>query len=124
MPEALGMELMRLHRIDHVSLDVADRPHSIAWYEDVLGARAARRSCPPEEPVFIGPAGARLGLFAERAPGLRHIALATDLRGQDGVVERLERLAVPYRRERHSDHHSVYFADPDGNTLEVLVGRP
>ena len=118
------MELMRLHRIDHVSLDVADRPRSIAWYGDVLGARAARRTCPPEEPIFIGPMGARLGLFAERGPGLRHIALATDLRGQDGMVERLERLAIPYRRERHVDHHSVYFADPDGNTLEVMVSRP
>ena len=114
---------MELHRIDHVSLDVADRPRSIAWYEDVLGARAARRSCPPEEPVFIGPVGARLGLFAERAPGLRHIALATDGAGQRGVVERLERLAIPYRRELHSDHRSVYFADPDGNTLELLVPR-
>ena len=118
------MELMRLHRIDHVSLDVADRARSLAWYEDVLGARAARRNCAPEEPIFIGPAGARLGLFAERAPGLRHIALATDLHGQDRVVQRLERLALPYRRERHSDHHSVYFADPDGTTLEVMVSRP
>ena len=119
------MELMRLHRIDHVSLDVADRARSLAWYEDVLGARAARRNCAPEEPIFIGPAGARLGLFAERAPGLRHIALATDLpwagrggrRGWSGS-------AIPYRRERHRDHHSVYFADPDGTTLEVMVSRP
>ena len=117
------MDLMPLHRIDHVSLDVADRTRSIAWYETVLGARAARRSCPPDEPVFIGPTGARLGLFAERAPGLRHIALATDGDGQRGVVHRLERLAIPYRREHHSDHDSVYFADPDGNTLEVMVAR-
>ena len=98
------MELMRLHRIDHVSLDVADRARSLAWYEDILGARAARRTCAPEEPIFIGPARRRLGLFAERAPGLRHIALATDLHRQDGVVQRLEGLAIPYRRERHCDH--------------------
>jgi catechol 2,3-dioxygenase-like lactoylglutathione lyase family enzyme len=117
------MDLMPLHRIDHVSLDVADRDRSIAWYEEVLGARAARRSCPPDEPIFIGPMGARLGLFAERAPGLRHVALATDRRGQEGVVQRLEQLALPYRRERHGDHDSVYFADPDGTTLEVMVAR-
>jgi catechol 2,3-dioxygenase-like lactoylglutathione lyase family enzyme len=115
---------MKLHRIDHVSLNVTDRPRSIAWYEEVLGARAGRRTCPPEEPIFIGPTGARLGLFADRAPGLRHIALATDPRGQDGVVERLERLAIPYRSERHSDQRSVYFADLDGNTVEVMVARP
>ena len=48
---------MNLHRIDHVSLDVADRLRSVAWY----------------------------------------------------------------RRERHRDHDSGYFADPDGSTLEIMV---
>ena len=124
MPEALGMELMRLHRIDHVSLDVADRPRSIAWYEDVLGARAARRSCPPEEPIFIGPVGAGWACSPSARPACATSRWPPTCDGQDGVVERLERLAIPYRRERHSDHHSVYFADPDGNTLEVMVARP
>ena len=118
------MELMRLHRIDHVSLDVADRARSLAWYEDVLGARAARRNAAPDEPMFLGPAGARLGLFAERAPGLRHIALATDLHGQDAVVARLDAARAPLPARAPPRHHSVYFADPDGTTLEVMVSRP
>ena len=37
------------------------------------------------------------------------------------MLDRLERLAIPYRRERHRDHDSVYFADPDGATLEIMV---
>src|SRR5919198_6355767 len=73
---------MRLIRIDHVSLDVHDRPAAIAWYEDVLGLRAQARHDVPDEPVFLGPPGARLGLFADRGPGLRHVALATDRAGQ------------------------------------------
>jgi catechol 2,3-dioxygenase-like lactoylglutathione lyase family enzyme len=112
---------MNLHRIDHVSLDVRDRVHSIAWYEEVLGLRSAGSPGPVDEPVFLGPPGARLGLFQERPPGLRHIALATDGLGQRRVLDRLERLAIPYRCERHRDHHSLYFPDPDGSTLEVMV---
>jgi catechol 2,3-dioxygenase-like lactoylglutathione lyase family enzyme len=112
---------MHLHRIDHVSLDVRDRRRSLQWYEAVLGLAPARTPGPVDEPVFLGPAGARLGLFQERPPGLRHVALATDAPGQQRVLDRLERLAIPYRRERHRDHDSVYFADPDGATLELMV---
>ena len=112
---------MNLHRIDHVSLDVRDRHQSIAWYDEILGLRAAGASGPVDEPVFLGPRGARLGLFQERPPGLRHIALATDPREQRHVRDRLERLAIPYRYERHRDHDSLYVADPDGSTLEIMV---
>lgn len=115
------LRTMRLIRIDHVSLDVHDRLRSIAWYEEVLGIRAGGRPGPAGEPVFLGPAGARLGLFEELAPGLRHVALATDPLGQRQVRERLDQLAIPYRPERHRDHDSIYFADPDGVTLEVMV---
>jgi catechol 2,3-dioxygenase-like lactoylglutathione lyase family enzyme len=114
---------MNLIRIDHVSLDVHDRPGSLAWYEEVLGLRAAARHAVPDEPVFLGPEGARLGLFAERAPGLRHVALATDAAGRRTVIERLDRLGISYRPERHRDSDSVYFADPDGTVLEVMVPR-
>ena len=112
---------MQLHRIDHVSLDVRDRLHSIAWYEEVLELAPAGAPGPADQPVFLGPPGARLGLFQDRPPGLRHIALATDTLGQQGVLDRLERLAIPHRCERHRDHESVYFADPDGSTLEIMV---
>ena len=113
---------MRLLRIDHVSLNAGDRAASIAFYEDVLGV-AAGQPGPPDEPVFLGPRGARLGVFADRAPGLRHIALATDGAGRAQVIERLDHLGVPYTPERHRDSDSLYFADPDGIVLEVMVPR-
>lgn len=112
---------MRLIRIDHVSLNVRDRRRSIDWYEQVLGLRAGGRPGPPDEPVFVGAASARLGLFEDRAPGLRHVALATDPAGQRRVRERLEHLAIPCRHERHRDHDSLYVPDPDGFMVEVMV---
>jgi catechol 2,3-dioxygenase-like lactoylglutathione lyase family enzyme len=115
---------MQLIRIDHVSLDVHDRPASLAWYEEVLGLRAHTRHAVPEEPVFLGPAGARLGLFAERAPGLRHVALATGPAEQRRLAVRLDRLGIPYTPERHRDSDSIYFRDLDDTVLEVMVPRP
>jgi catechol-2,3-dioxygenase len=112
---------MRLIRIDHVSLNVHDRAQTIAWYEEVLGLRTQGRATRPDEPVFLGVRNARLGLFEDRAPGLRHVALATDRRGQALVRERLGRLAIPWRSERHRDHDSLYLDDPDGATVEVMV---
>jgi catechol 2,3-dioxygenase-like lactoylglutathione lyase family enzyme len=115
---------MNIIRIDHVSLDAGDRPRSVAWYEQVLGLRTAARHAIPDEPVFLGPAGRRLGLFADRPrPGLRHVALATDAAGQHALAARLERLGIAYHAERHSDSDSLYFPDPDGIMLEVMVPR-
>jgi catechol-2,3-dioxygenase len=115
---------MQLIRIDHVSLDVHDRPASIAWYEEVLGLGAHARHDVPDQPVFLGPAGARLGLFADRPPGLRHVALATDRAEQHRLAARLDRLGIAYQPERHRESHSIYLADPDGTMLEVMAPRP
>ena len=102
----------------------ATAPSTIAWYEDVLGLRPHARHDVPGEPIFLGPAGARLGLFAERPAGLRHIALATDAADARRLAARLDGLGIPYTPERHRDSDSIYFADPDGTTLEVMVRRP
>jgi catechol 2,3-dioxygenase-like lactoylglutathione lyase family enzyme len=113
---------MNLLRIDHVSLNAADRDATIAWYADVLGLRAGGAGpTAPDEPVFVGARQARLGLFADRAPGLRHIALATDAAGMAQVRERLDQLGLEGRFDRHRDHHSLYVPDPDGVMVEVML---
>src|SRR5689334_12330305 len=115
---------MQITRIDHVSLNVSDRPRSVAWYEDVLGLPVTRRHATPDSPVFVGEDGAQLGLFAEPAYGLRHIALGMSSADHDALRRRLEALAIPFRAERHGNHESIYFRDPDGNVLEALPVEP
>ncbi|HEX6388859.1 MAG TPA: VOC family protein [Solirubrobacteraceae bacterium] len=114
---------MNIFRIDHVSLDVHDRRAALAWYAEVLGLQARAPHDIPDAPVFLGPGGAQLGLFAERAPGLRHVALATDRAEQARIVERLDRLGIAYRPERHRDSDSVYVPDADGTMLEIMAPR-
>jgi catechol 2,3-dioxygenase-like lactoylglutathione lyase family enzyme len=116
----------RLMRIDHVSLNTGDRAEAFRWYREVLGMEgddAQLERTAAEEPVFVGAPGAQLGLFADRAPGLRHVAFATDEEGQREFVERLERLGIEHRVEDHRDTRSVYIPDPDGAMVEVLVER-
>lgn len=96
-----------------------DRP--LAWYETVLGFAPHSRHADRNAPIFLGPPGARLGLFAERPAGLRHVALATDAPGLQRLAERLDRLHIPYQHERHRHSDSIYFRDLDAATLEVMV---
>ena len=74
---------MNLQRLDHVSLNVGDRPRSIAWYRDVLGLEQRGEARRDDWPVFMGEFGACVALFQaqvvapERQPestGLRHVA--------------------------------------------------
>lgn len=108
---------MHVIRIDHVSLNCADRARTVAFYEQVLGLEVRRRDASPDSPVFVGPPDASFGLFADRAPGLRHVALATSEQDQRALLARLETQGIEHRRERRS----VYFPDPDGAWIEVLV---
>ena len=119
---------MKLERLDHVSLNVLDRARSIAWYRDVLGLEQRNEPTDDDEPVFMGEFGACIALFQaevaspERQPestGLRHVAFTVD--SLDDAQERLRTSGVDFRVEDHGNAHSVYFRDPDGNTIELTV---
>lgn len=115
---------MKLFRIDHASLNSGDREATLQWYSEVLGMERAHPDAPPAvpgEPVFLGEDGAQVALFADRAPGLRHVALATDAAGFAEVRAALEARGWAFRQERHTHHDSIYVDDPDGNTVEVMI---
>jgi len=117
-----------LERLDHVSLNVSDRPRSIAWYRDVLGLDQRNEPTEDAEPVFMGEFGACIALFQAQTAaldrpyesvGLRHVALTvTSLEQAQG---RLREQGVDFRFEDHGNAHSVYFRDPDGHAIELTV---
>jgi glyoxylase I family protein len=119
---------VRLQRLDHVSLNVADRTRSIAWYRDVLGLLQLNQPSDDGEPVFLGQPGLQFGLFqAQRqsparepeSSGLRHVAIVVD--DLDAAKERLRSHGVDFRYEDHGNAVSVYFDDPDGHVLEITT---
>jgi len=121
----------RLGRLDHVSLNVADRTRSIAWYADVLGLEQMNEPGEDDWPVFMGRFGACIGLFqAQSGPaparepesaGLRHIAFTVGTGEFDRVREHLVALGVQHRFEDHGNAHSLYVGDPDANVIELTT---
>lgn len=112
---------MQIAHIDHVSLNLADRDRALDWYAAALGLSPASRCAAPDEPVFLGAPGARLGLFAQGDPGLRHVALAVRQAEADAVAARVRRLGGAVRLEAHRSHRSAYLTDPEGNVVELVT---
>jgi catechol-2,3-dioxygenase len=125
------MSAPRLQRLDHVSLNVADRARSLAWYRDVLGLAPGEEPQEDDEPVFLGEPGACFALFQSqvqspaRAPestGLRHVALALATAAElDDAERHLRDLGVAFRPEDHGNARSLYLGDPDGNVVELTT---
>jgi len=130
--------MIQLTRIGHVLLRVTDIERSKAFYRDVLGFRVAEQD-PDHGGVFmtLGEDFHTIDLFQHPDPqsggpvdrarvGLGHIAFQ---------VASFEALGEAYRTllthgveiERAMDHvnqRSIYFADPDGNRLEIYYEMP
>jgi len=124
---------VELERLDHVSLNVSDRRRSITWYRDVLGLEQRGEARQDDWPVFRGEFGACVALFQAQveAPvrqpestGLRHVAFMVGSGELARAEARLREHDVEFRFEDHGNAHSLYFPDPDGNTIELTTYDP
>ena len=124
------MTTFRLDRLDHVSVNVSDRPASIAWYRDVLGLEQRNEPRQDDWPVFMGEFGRCIALFqaevesparAWESTGLRHVAFMVSREDLDRAREHLVAHGVEFRFEDHGNALSVYVADLDGNVVELTT---
>jgi catechol-2,3-dioxygenase len=131
--EAKEAEMTRFHlqRLDHVSLNVSDRDHSIAWYRDVLGLELTNKPQRDDWPAFMGHFGTCIGLFQAQhgrvhqprpeSVGLRHVAFMLARQDFERAQAHLVERGVNFRFEDHSSAHSVYLKDPDGYSIELTT---
>ena len=126
------MTTFGLQRLDHVSLNVRDRPQSIGWYRDHLGLEQQNEPSADDEPVFMGAFGACIALFQassdpgpreREAAGLRHVAFALEADDFAAARVHLDERNAAYRPEEHGFASSLYVPDPDGNTIELTCYR-
>jgi len=130
--------MIKLTRIGHVNLRVADQEKSKRFYRDVLGFIIAEED-PEHGGVFmtLGDDFHTLDIGQHPAPqtaprpqrgqiGLAHIAFQVgSYAALRNAYEHLAANGVEIlRATNHVNQRSVYFADPDGNTLEIYYELP
>ncbi|HVA68560.1 MAG TPA: VOC family protein [Candidatus Binataceae bacterium] len=127
---------MKLERLDHFGIEVADLPRAERFYASVLGLSAVARF---GDQVLLDCGGQNLALFhvvrAPLSPVERHAIISHPLgRGhhafrisRDDFASAADRLAEAGCETAHpidwGDHDCLYFLDPDGNLLELISYR-
>lgn len=110
--------------IDHVVLHVSDPERSTAFYTDVLGMTVDHRG---HGRVFLKCGSQLLGLFEARESDsfkprhdVNHLALNIGAGTYEGIRGRLEAAGIEVRG-RPGDDRCIYFSDPDGHMLQIVV---
>lgn len=120
---------MRIQRIHHASIVVADTGRSLSFYRDLLGLRVDG-SRPdlgyPGAWLWIGDQQLHLLELSNPDPVEgrpahggrdRHLALTVD--DLDALALQLDAAGIGYTRSR-SGRRALFFRDPDGNALELI----
>ena len=124
---------MRVRRLDHFGVDVADLARAEAFYTDVLGMTVRMRL---DDQVLLsyGQGSCALFLKADRQPGdvdqiknplgKSHHAFEVswaDYASAQGIFRERD---IPHHAPIDwGDHECLYFLDPDGNLLELVGYR-
>ncbi len=125
--------MIKVEKLGHVVLKVRERKKAEDFYEGVLGLQVAARMDEPPMTFFtlgnhhdlaIIEVGALGPNAAADSPGLFHAAFKVG-NSTDELREAKEHLeAAGVAIAATTDHtvsQSIYFADPDGNTIELYV---
>jgi catechol 2,3-dioxygenase len=130
--------MIKLTGIGHVNLRVADQEASKRFYRDVLGFLIAEED-PDHGGVFmtLGENFHTLDIGQHPSPndaprpqrgqiGLAHIAFQVGSYAalRDAYTHLVKNGVEIMRATNHVNQRSFYFADPDGNTLEIYYELP
>ncbi len=121
--------MIRVTRLLHASLLVADLARARAFYEGVLGlVPSPERPDLPFDGVWYDLGPAQIHLLALPSPdpahgrpahGGRDRHLALGVEDWEGLRRRLDVLGIPYTLSR-SGRAALFVRDPDGNALELV----
>ena len=125
---------MKLRRLDHFGVDVADLSRAERFYRDVLGMSVQMRLA-DQVVMRGGDTSCALFLKPDRAPadledvkhplGKSHHAFEVGWEDLKAAETLFAARGVPFHAPiDRGDHDCLYFLDPDGNLLELVGYRP
>jgi catechol 2,3-dioxygenase-like lactoylglutathione lyase family enzyme len=126
--------MVRVKRLDHFGVDVADLDRAERFYTEVLGMAVELR-LPDQRLLRYGDGNCALFWTPDRAPGgldqirdplgKSHHAFEVSWEDLEAARRLFEARAIPHHAPIDwGDHLCVYFLDPDGNLLELVGYRP
>jgi len=119
---------MKIERIDHLNITVADIDRSIAFYKKVLGMKAETIAegraalLFGQQKIHLDAAGGPMAMTGDkRMPA--HICFVTEAPVGE-IAAHLDACGVPVRMQGPragaiGTIQSVYIDDPDGNSIEI-----
>jgi catechol 2,3-dioxygenase-like lactoylglutathione lyase family enzyme len=119
--------IFTIKQIDHVVLYVRDQEASVRFYEDVLGCTVVRRN-PAANLVHLSAGSSMLDLLplpeGETGRNMDHVALQIDPFDPEALSAHLAAHGISHgeikpRFGAEGIGPSLYFDDPDGNTIEL-----
>ncbi len=124
---------MRVRRLDHFGVDVADLARAERFYTEVLGM-TVRMRLPDQLLLSYGDGGCALFFKPDREPGgldqienplgKSHHAFEVSHADLVAAPALFATRGIPYHAPIDwGDHDCLYFLDPDGNLLEIVGYR-
>lgn len=122
--------MIQARKLGHIVLKVRDAGKSRDFYTRTLGLKVAHEDL-TRGTVFLsfGEAHHELALFQlasgdppdAKQPGLHHMAWQLDSYDElKDAYRELKAMGIPSSTVEHNVSRSVYFHDPDGNTVELF----
>lgn len=124
---------MRVRRLDHFGVDVADLTRAERFYTEVLGMSVQMRLA-DQVLLRYGDGACALFLKPDRTPGAldqvtdplgkSHHAFEVSWEDYQVAQAMFAARAIPHHAPIDwGDHECFYFLDPDGNLLELIAYR-
>jgi catechol-2,3-dioxygenase len=114
--------MLELDEIDHIQLTVSDIPRAAAWYRDVLGFAddGEWNDGAQYKHIKAGRSQITLGVPQHEPP---HVAFCVSTEQLRDVRAALAERGIASRDKTNAYADMLYFADPDGNVIELFSWR-
>lgn len=121
--------MLQVQGLDHVGLAVKDVRKSVAWYRELFGLDRLFEDAWGDFPGVVGIGDTSIAFFPTDHPRVQlptglpihHVAFRVDRLNFEAARAMLEEKQIQFEFQDHKLVHSLYFYDPDGHLIELMM---